>query len=342
MTLLVEGKNYRTIGKDRQAVSEVYGTLLMMSIVIIGFSIIALIVHSDGWTLKPVHAPHTDLCEVMNVNNGTVETSHSGGDTIDLSAIKIVLIFPDGERHEISKSKLVIIFPDGQRNEFNKSNFEDPDGTEPDDDVFMLGDSIVINDEKIKNDVDVDMYFLNTESQQVIQRTVLKGNYWEIPYWFTPDPYGSIYDKSGSLNGEYLPVEIVNEINDGLSTPCHMEKDLKSSETFTFGMDQYDLNLKDPLNKVMLKIVYADHDNSQKDMTLQINVDGSNWITIAPNLPVYKDFSDCDTNLAPFNITGYVDTVAKLNNLTVRFSAMGNAASDNKNGWIDFIGIHVE
>lgn len=48
MARLVEGKNYRTIGKDCQAVSEVYGTLLMISIVIIGFSGIALIVYSDG------------------------------------------------------------------------------------------------------------------------------------------------------------------------------------------------------------------------------------------------------------------------------------------------------
>ena len=323
MTCLLEGKNYRTIVPDCQAVSEVYGTLLMISIVIIGFSGISLIVYSDGGIEKPAHTPHIDLCEVMNVNNGTLETSHSGGEAIDLSATKIILIFPDGQLHE-----------------FSKSNFKDPDGNEPEDDVFMLGDSIVIHDEKIKSEVDVDMYFLDTKSQQVIQRTVLKGNYLEIPYWSTPDPYGSIYDKSGSLNGEYLPVELVNGINDGLSTRCHMENGLNSSETITFGMKQYDLNLKDPLKKVLLKIVYANHDNSQKNMTLEINVDGSNWIKVA-DLNNYKDFSDCDTNLAPFNITGYVNTIAKLDNLTVRFSAKGNAASDNKNGRIDFIGVHI-
>ncbi|MDY0130924.1 MAG: hypothetical protein RBR63_12210, partial [Methanosarcina vacuolata] len=218
----------------------------------------------------------------------------------------------------------------------------DPTSSGINDNVFALGDSIVIHDNKIKSNVDVDMYFIDTPSQQVVQKTVLKGNFAELPYWITPDPYGSIYDKSGNLTGGYLPVEVANEINDGLSTRCHMEKGLNSSETFTFGMDQYDTNLKDPLTKVLLKIVYANHDNSQKDMTLQINVDGSNWITIAANLYSYKDFSDCDTNLAPFDITKYVDTVAKLDNLQVRFSATGNAASDNKNGWIDFIGIHVE
>jgi hypothetical protein len=295
----------------------------MISIVIIGFSGISLIVYSDGGIEKPIHIPHADLCEVMNANNGTLETFHSGGDTIDLSAIKIILKFPDGQRHE-----------------FSKSDFKDPDGNKPDD-VFTLGDSIVIHDEKIKSNVDVDMYFLDAESQQVIQRAVLKGNYLEIPYWVTPYPYGSIYDKSGSLKGEYLPVELVNEVNDGLSTRCHMEKDQNSSETITFGMKQYYLNLKDPLDKVMLKIVYANHDNSQKNMTLEINIDGSNWIKVAVDPCGYKDFSGCDTNLAPFDITKYVNTTAKLNNLTVRFSATGNAASDNKNGWIDFIGIHV-
>lgn len=341
MIYFVEGKNYRTIVKDCQAVSEVYGTLLMISIVIIGFSGIALIVYSDGGVEKPEHIPHTDLCEIMDTLDSTVEISHSGGDAIDLSAIKIILIFPDGERHEISKSKLVIIFPDGGRHEISKSNFKDPDGTEPDDDVFMLGDSIVINDDKIKNDVDVDMYFIDMPSQQVIQKTVLKGNYWELPYWFTPDPYGIIRDKSGNNTEIFLPTELTNEINDGSSTPCHMEKGLMSYETFTFGMDQYNLNLKDPLTKVLLKVVYANHDNSQQDMKLEINVGGPDWIKVA-DLKSYNDFSDCDTNLAPFNITGYVNTVAKLNNLTVRFSATGNAASDNKNGWIDFIGIHVE
>lgn len=327
MTCLVEGKKHRALGQDLRAVSEVYGTLLMVSIVIIGFSGIALIVYSDGGVEKPAHTPHTDLCEVMNANNGTLETSHSGGDAIDLSAIKIVLKFPDGQRHE-----------------FSKSDFKDPDGNRPDD-VFTLGDSIVIHDEKIKNNVDVDMYFLDTESQQVIQRAVLKGNYLEIPYWVTPAPYGSVYDKSGNLNGEYLPVELINEINDGLSTRCHIEKGLISNETFTFGIDQYGMNLKDPLQEVLLKIVYANHDNSQKNMTLEINVDGSNWIKVAPNITTkldsYNDFSDCDTSLAPFDITKYVNTTTKLNNLTVRFSATGNAASDNKNGWIDFIGVHI-
>ena len=324
MTCLLEGKNYRTIVPDCQAVSEVYGTLLMISIVIIGFSGIALIVYSDGGVEKPEHTPHTDLCEIMNTRDGTVEISHSGGDAIDLSAIKIILVFPDGKP------------PD------NFSKPFDPSSIGLDDNVFNLGDSILIHDEKIKNNVDVDMYFIDMPSQQVIQKTVLKGNYFELPYWFTPDPYGIIRDKSGNNTEKFLPTELTNEINDGLSTPCHMEKGLISYETFTFGMDEYDLNLGDSIKKVLLKIVYANHDNSQKDMKLEINVGGLEWITVANNLSSYHDFSECDTNLAPFNITGYIDTTAKLNNLTVRFSAMGNAASDNKNGWIDFIGIHVE
>ena len=59
-------------------------------------------------------------------------------------------------------------------------------------------------------------------------------------------------------------------------------------------------------------------------------------------LKMYKDVSECDQELAPFDITEYVDTVEKLNNLTVRVSATGKAASDNKVAWVDFVGIHVE
>lgn len=342
----MEGKNYRTIGKDCQAVSEVYGTLLMISIVIIGFSGIALIVYSDGGIEKPEHVPHTDLCEIMNIHNNTVQIVHSGGDAIDLSAIKIIFRV-NGQ--ESAKPPFVSPF-----------TVKNPDGSPSSDGVFTLGDCIEIDTTGLVTDSTsptgvrdptiedmIEMFFVDIPSQQVIQKTVLHGNFAKLPYWFTPDPYGIIRDKSGNNTEIFQPTELTNEINDGPSTQCHIEKNLTSYETFTFGMDQYDLDLGDSLKKVFLKIVYADHDNSEKDLKLEINVGGP-WITVAPNtttnttLGSYKDFSECDTKLAPFNITEHVNTPAKLYNLTVRFSATGNAASDNKNVWIDFIGIHIE
>ena len=68
----MEGKKCRALGKDCRAVSEVYGQLLMMSIVVIAFSTIALTVFSDGGAVNPEHTPHTDLQENINTNTNHV------------------------------------------------------------------------------------------------------------------------------------------------------------------------------------------------------------------------------------------------------------------------------
>ena len=86
----MEGKKCRALGQDCRAVSEVYGQLLMISIVVLAFSGIALTVFSDGGAVNPQHTPHTDLRENINTNTNTVQIIHSGGEAIDLSAIKII------------------------------------------------------------------------------------------------------------------------------------------------------------------------------------------------------------------------------------------------------------
>ncbi len=60
-----------------------------------------------------------------------------------------------------------------------------------------------------------------------------------------------------------------------------MVKGVTSSEIFTFGIEEYELNVKDPLKNVSLDVVYSSHDNSQKDMILEINVGGPDWIKVA-------------------------------------------------------------
>ncbi len=315
----MEGKKHRALGEDCKAVSEVYGQLLMISIVIIAFSTIALTVFSELAIENSQRMPHTDLQENINIGDDTIQIFHIGGEAIDLSAIKVILLFADG-----------------QKEEFSKSDFKDPDGTELDDDVLTLGDCIVINDKKIKSGVDIDMFVVHTPSEQVIQKTVLQSISWERPEWITPYPYGSVCDKSGNNNETFLPTELVGCIGDGLVTDCHMEKGFESYEIFNFGIEQCEFNIKDPLTTVLLKVVYSSHDNSQKDMKLEINVGGSDWIDVASiKGPKQKD---PDT----YDITSYVNTVAKLDKLTVRFSANGNAASKNKDVWFDFVGVHFE
>ena len=78
----MEGKKRRALGQDCRAVSEVYGQLLMISIVVIAFSTIAVTVFSDGGVVKPEHTPHTDLQEKVNTTTNTIKIFHSGGEPL--------------------------------------------------------------------------------------------------------------------------------------------------------------------------------------------------------------------------------------------------------------------
>jgi FlaG/FlaF family flagellin (archaellin) len=319
--LVVEGKKCRALGKDYRAVSEVYGQLLMMGIVVIAFSTIALTVFSDG-ALNQEHTPHTDLQENINTNTNRVYITHSGGEAIDLSAIKIILI------------------ADGKRYEFNKSDFKDPDDTEPDDAVFMLGDCIVINNENIKSGIDIDMLFVDMPSQQVIQRTALQQGPTKVPYWITPCPYGSVYDNS---TNKFLPTELVDGMNDGLIIKAQVPKKSESIyQEFTFGINADEMGISDSSKPVKLKVIYRSQGCSPDEIPLSI-YDGSEWTQIGPKMKNYSSFDDCkNSNSNIYEITSYVDAPEKLENLKVRFSATENPDEQNKKFYeIDFIGVHI-
>ena len=152
----MEGKKYRAFEENCQAVSEVIGQALMISVVVIAFSTIALTVFSDGGAVKPPHTPYTSLREKISTTTNCVYITHSGGEAIDLSAIKIILIFPTGQK------------------EFSKlEDFDEDKSIGLNDNVFTLGDCIVINDKNITSGNDIDMFFVHTPSKQVIQRAVL-------------------------------------------------------------------------------------------------------------------------------------------------------------------------
>ena len=125
----MEGKKYREFEKDCRAVSEIYGQLVMISIVFIAFSTISLTVFSEVSIENAQSIPHTDLQETINTGDNTIQIYHIGGEAIDLSAINIILN------------------ADGQQAEFNSSEFEvkNPDGSKSTYNALMLGDCIVIN-----------------------------------------------------------------------------------------------------------------------------------------------------------------------------------------------------
>ena len=158
----MEGKKYRALGKDCQAVSEVIGQVLMVAIVVLAFSSIAVTVFSDGGAINPPHVPRTDLEESINRSGETVQIFHSGGEAIDLEDIKIILSV-NGTQAEFNTSDLGVTVYDAKT---------------PSDDVFMLGDYIVINSSGSKVNVTdenaaIDLYFVHTESRQVIKKAML-------------------------------------------------------------------------------------------------------------------------------------------------------------------------
>ncbi len=334
----------------------------MISIVVIAFSMIGLAVFSDPGAVKPEHTPNTDLRENINADTNEIQIVHSGGETIDLSAIKIILyvnglqVVPPYDR-----SNFQVKDADGTlrvKNSDGTFKSKNSDGTYFSDNVFRLGDCIIINTNStrdpaypkdptkmldLKTTDDIDMFFVDTPSEQVIQKVVLqKGNRESnFPYWITPHPYGSVYDNS---TNEWLHTELTDGIGDNLQTDCQMYQGKWSSENFTFGIDQYGLDLQNPLKEVLLKIIYTAHDSSQKDLTLEINdKNPDKWITVTgPGMPLYKDTTTCNNSLALIDLKTWVDTTEELRNLTVRFSAYGIANSDNKIGWVDFIAIHAE
>lgn len=330
----MEGKKCRVIYQDCRAVSEVYGQLLMISIVVIAFSGIALTVFSDGGAVKPEHTPHTDLQENFNRSTNTIQITHSGGEAIDISAIKI-MVSVNGEK----------------KGEFDRSDFsvKNPDGNPSSDEVFTLGDCIEIDTKSmdLKAGEDIDLFFVDTPSRQVIQRAVLQRGSWELPYWITPHPYGSVLSNSTN-DGGWQSTELVSEIKDGLLTDSFIPQDDWVTENYTFGIDSDEMGIPDPLKLVQLKIIYNSHDNSVNTQKLCI-FNGSTWIQIAPSAE-YPDrpaeFNSIDACVEAndiYDITQHVKTTAELDKLEVSFSDSGNAANTSaKTGWVDFVGIHVE
>lgn len=160
----MEGKKYRALGRDCTAVSETIGQVLMVAVVVLAFSSIAVTVFSDGGAMNPPHVPRTDLQESINRSGETVQIFHSGGETMDLEHIKIILGVNDTQAEfNMSDSSVTV--------------YDAKDETSSDD-AFMLGDSILINTRGSEINITdenaiIDFYFVHTESNQVIKKGIL-------------------------------------------------------------------------------------------------------------------------------------------------------------------------
>ena len=173
----MEGKKCRALGEDCQAVSEVVGQVLMIAIVVLAFSSIAVVIFSDV-VVNPPHTPHTDLSEKIDTSADTVQIIHSGGEAIDLEAIKIVLIVDD-----IPDEFNVSDYNASDSNNYNRVKVRHSNGSPSYDNVLMLGDYITVYTNletdtyriDMKHNSTVKMYFVHMPSQQVIQSVTLQS-----------------------------------------------------------------------------------------------------------------------------------------------------------------------
>lgn len=339
MIFIAEDKKRRALYQDCRAVSEVYGQLLMISIVVLAFSGIALAVFSEGGAVKPKHTPHIDLQENFNRSTNTVQIVHSGGEAIDLSDIKIMFSV-NGQ----DSAKPPFVSP---------STVKNPDGSPSNDSVFTLGDCIEISTKGLVKDSTtgesrdptsgdvIEMFFIDMPSRQVIQKAVIQRGSWKLPDWITPYPYGSVYSNSSG----WLPTELVGTYNDGFTNDSVPQRPDSVYQEFQFGIDADEMGISDPLTRAQLKIIYKSPDCSPDEISLLI-YNGSDWTTDPTNMTMieYHTFEECaaankvyDINLAPC----YVNTTDKLEKLKVKILGSGNAAS-SKFYSVDYIGVHVE
>lgn len=333
MTLILEGKKYRKLDKDNQAVSEVIGQILMIAVVVLAFSSIAVTIFSEGGAVNPPHTPKADLQENISTAKDTIEISHSGGDIIDIREIEIVL------------------YVNGQEANFNQTDpgFQafTPDGSLTNE-TFMLGDRILINTSSKGFDLtdsdSVDLYFVHKESSQVIQRARLQsggdgGSGYSIDYWITPFPFGSAVDTSGGN----ISIQAVKKAGDGSYTtynpPSKHDPATNSTyQSFAFNIDAARSGITE-IHNVTVQIVYNLDDNNFQDVFLDISVtDPESWIRVNSSMPQFHTgFNPCSVN-----ITSYVTTIDELENLKVRFVAVTNAAPNSgKKAWIDYLGLKV-
>ena len=89
----MEGKKHRALGENCQAVSEVLGQVLMIAIVVLSLSSLAITIFSDVVVINPPHKQHTYISERIDTNADTIQILHSGGEEVNLKALKICLLY---------------------------------------------------------------------------------------------------------------------------------------------------------------------------------------------------------------------------------------------------------
>jgi PKD repeat protein len=141
--------------QDETAVSEIIGEVLMTAIAVLAFSVLAVFVFSY---LESDSAVHADVDGWVDVDSDTIFLRHSGGESIDLDKVEIILNL-NGTRRDMSSSGLKQILGSGS---------------------WHLGQTIEIDTDLLWNttineDDYVGMILLQTDSNIVIESGSLLG-----------------------------------------------------------------------------------------------------------------------------------------------------------------------
>ncbi|TQD26118.1 LamG-like jellyroll fold domain-containing protein [Methanolobus vulcani] len=181
---------------DEKALSEIIGEVLLTAIAVLAFSVIAVFVFSYMESEDVVHA---DIDGWVDVSSSTVYLRHSGGETIDLNKVELVLNL-NGTRRDLSSSQLEERLGSGS---------------------WHLGQTIDIDTDDLWNttineDDYVGMILIQTNANAVIESGSLHGEEVEI--------------DSGSGSGGNVTPQQQNPVADFIYLPSSPN----TSETVTF------------------------------------------------------------------------------------------------------------
>ena len=103
---IVPKKRTETFTKDCDAISEIIGELMMITIAVIAFGLLVVIVFSYK---GPVDRPHADIDGWVDAGTDRVYFRHGGGELIDVEDLKILLNL-NGTSVELSPADLASIY----------------------------------------------------------------------------------------------------------------------------------------------------------------------------------------------------------------------------------------
>lgn len=302
--------------RNRSAVSEVVGEVLLTTIAVLLISSIAIFISTyDGAT----DIPHTQVKEWMVEDTDMIYLEHSGGEFLETDALEIAASI-NGERYVYNSSEIFA-------NLGNQSSWQ-------------LGDTIEINTSSkwgigITDEDEVRVFLIDKPSRQVIQYLTLSLEDDENSSWVTPQ--GAVTDTS--TEGSATPFDVY-ENDDTYYTTYHPPAAYSTNkyEEFVFGVHPllWGVGPGDNVTNVTLNIIYRVNDNSCKDLTLRVWDQDPSKTWHNESLPEYNSFTS-----ESMDLSAYINCTEDVANFKVRLLATANSEVTNKSLNVDYIALYV-